>query len=109
MTDDEPLPVLYVITCAAAPAPYLGRLIDLAQADGWRVYVIATPSAVPFLDVDEISAKIGAPVFSDYRRPSEAKRQPPADAAVVARPPTTRSTSGPRASPTTTPWAPSPN
>jgi phosphopantothenoylcysteine synthetase/decarboxylase len=55
------------------------------QADGWEVYVIATPSALPFLDLDAIEAQLGGvPVFSEYRRPDEPKRQPPADAAIVA-------------------------
>ena len=77
-------PVLYVIACAAAPAPQLGRLVDAAQADGWRVYVIATPAALAFLDLDALAAQLGVPVFSEYRRPDEPKRQPPADAAIVA-------------------------
>jgi hypothetical protein len=85
MIGAERSPVLYVVACAAGPAVGLGRLVELAQADGWRVYVIATPSALPFLDLDAIEAQLGGvPVFSEYRRPDEAKRQPPADAVVVA-------------------------
>jgi phosphopantothenoylcysteine synthetase/decarboxylase len=75
--------VLYVVVCAAAPAPGVGTLIKAAQAAGWQVYVIATPGAVAFLDLAAIEA-VGVPVFSEYRRPDEAKRQPPADAAIVA-------------------------
>ncbi|WP_034087803.1 flavoprotein [Streptacidiphilus albus] len=84
MTGDETNRVLYIITCAAGPAPGVGTLIDLARAEGWRVHLIATPSAVAFLDLDAIEARLGGPVFSEYRRPDEVKRQPPADAAVVA-------------------------
>ena len=84
MTGDETNRVLYIITCAAGPAPRVGTLIELAQAEGWRVYVIATPSALAFLDVDAIEGRLGGPVFSEYRRPDEAKRQLPADAAIVA-------------------------
>ena len=84
MTSAEDSRVLYVVTCAAAPTPGIGALVDLAQADGWRVYLIATPSALPFLDLDALQAKLGSPVFSSYRQPDEPKRQPPADAAIVA-------------------------
>ncbi|MFC1431105.1 flavoprotein [Streptacidiphilus sp. N1-3] len=83
MTGDRDARVLYVVVCAAGPAPGVRTLIAAARADGWRVYVIATPGAVAFLDVAAIEAG-GVPVFSEYRRPDQEKRQPPADAAVVA-------------------------
>jgi phosphopantothenoylcysteine synthetase/decarboxylase len=76
--------VLYVIVCAAWPAPGVGKLIGAAMGEGWEVCVLATPAAVAFLDVAAIEAQTGWPVFSEYRRPGEAKRQPPADAVVVA-------------------------
>ncbi|WP_370131625.1 flavoprotein [Streptacidiphilus sp. EB103A] len=76
--------VLYVIVCAGAPASGVGELIGAAMGEGWDVCVIATPAAVAFLDVAAIEAQTGWPVFSEYRRPGEAKRQPPADAVVVA-------------------------
>ncbi len=76
--------VLYVVVCAGGPAPGVGTLIGLAQEEGWEVYVIATPAAVAFLDLDAIAKQTGGPVFSEYRRPDQAKRQPPADAAIVA-------------------------
>ena len=75
--------MLYVVVCAAGPAPGVRTLIAAARAEGWRVYVIATPGAVAFLDVAAIEAG-GVPVFSEYRRPDQEKRQPPADAAIVA-------------------------
>ncbi|WP_439654421.1 flavoprotein, partial [Streptacidiphilus carbonis] len=76
--------MLYVIVCAAAPAPGVGELVAAALDEGWEVCVLATPAAVAFLDAAALQAQTGWPVFSEYRRPGEAKRQPPADAVVVA-------------------------
>ena len=47
MSDDQQQPdrVLYVITCATPAARDIGKLVSLAQERGWRVCVIATPSA----------------------------------------------------------------
>lgn len=75
--------VLYVIVCAAAPAGEVGRLVDLAQREGWVVQVVATPSALDFIDVPALERRTGRPVRSRYRKPSEPK-PPRADAIVVA-------------------------
>ncbi|GII79141.1 hypothetical protein Sru01_41230 [Sphaerisporangium rufum] len=74
---------LYLIVCAAGPAPDAGRLVALAQDAGWTVQVVATPSAVDFVDVAALEARTGRPVRSRYRRPSEPKPPRP-DAIVVA-------------------------
>ena len=75
--------VLYVIVCAAGPASEVGRLVELAQDRGWTVQVIATPSALAFIDVPKLEAQTGRPVRSEYRGPGEPK-SPPADAIIVA-------------------------
>jgi phosphopantothenoylcysteine synthetase/decarboxylase len=75
--------VLYIVVCAAGAAADVGRLVDLAQDDGWIVQVVATPSALDFIDVPELERRTGRPVRSGYRRPSEPK-PPRADAVVVA-------------------------
>ena len=75
--------VLYVIVCGAGPAGEAGRLVDLAQERGWTVQIIATPSALAFIDVPKLEAQTGRPVRSQYRAPGEAKT-PPADAIIVA-------------------------
>jgi phosphopantothenoylcysteine synthetase/decarboxylase len=82
-----PLPrrgVLYVIVCAAPPARDAGRLVQLAQADGWEVCVIATPSARSFIDSPALAAASGHPVRSEYKQPDEADVLPAPDAIVVA-------------------------
>ncbi|GAA3472075.1 hypothetical protein GCM10018965_066280 [Nonomuraea roseola] len=100
----QPGKVLYIIVCAAGPAADVGRLVALAQDDGWTVQIIATPPALDFIDAPELEQQTGRPVRSQYRKPSEPK-SPRADAIIVAPPPITRSTSSPKASPTPTPWA----
>ena len=76
-------PVLYVIVCAAGPAGEVRRLITLAQGRGWEVQVVATPSALTFLEVPELELQTGRPVRSEYRSPGEPK-SPGADAIIVA-------------------------
>ncbi|WP_433509926.1 flavoprotein [Nonomuraea sp. CA-143628] len=75
--------VLYVIVCAAGPAGDVGRLVALAQAEDWTVQVIATPSALDFIDVPALEKQTGCPVRSQYRKPDE-PRPPRADAIIVA-------------------------
>ncbi|MFC4586021.1 flavoprotein [Sphaerisporangium corydalis] len=75
--------VLYVIVCAAGPARDVGRLVALAQGEGWVVQLVATPAALAFIDVPALEAATGRPVRSRYRDPGEPK-PPRADAIVVA-------------------------
>ncbi|MEV0619139.1 flavoprotein [Nonomuraea sp. NPDC050404] len=74
---------LYVVVCAAGPAGDVGRLVALAQDEQWIVQVIATPSALKFIDVPELEQQTGRPVRSQYRDPGE-PRSPRADAIIVA-------------------------
>jgi len=83
MTGADVSRVLYVIVCAAGPAGDVGRLVELAQERGWTVQVIATPSALAFIDVPALETQTGRPVRSQYRSPGEPKT-PPADAIIVA-------------------------
>jgi phosphopantothenoylcysteine synthetase/decarboxylase len=83
MTQPDKGRVLYVIVCGAGPAGEVRRLVELAQDRGWTVQIIATPSALAFIDVNKLEAQTGRPVRSEYRRPGEPK-SPPADAIIVA-------------------------
>ncbi|MBZ4320223.1 flavoprotein [Streptomyces huiliensis] len=80
------LGVLYAIVCAAGPARDAKRLVDTAKERGWDVCVVGTPAAVEggFLDVPALEAASGRPVRSTWRREGEGKRNPAADAVVVA-------------------------
>ncbi|MEV4101181.1 flavoprotein [Nonomuraea sp. NPDC049649] len=79
----QPGKVLYIIVCAAGPAGEVGRLATMAQQDGWTVQIIATPSALGFIDVPALEKQTGRPVRSQYRKPHEPK-SPRADAIIVA-------------------------
>jgi hypothetical protein len=50
---------LYALACGAGPAGDLADLAQLAIADGWDVYVGATPAGWDFLDVDQLTKVTG--------------------------------------------------
>src|SRR5580704_13422031 len=77
-------PVLYVIACAAPPAQDVDQLVRLAQAGGWDVCVLATPSGRKFTDVTALEQLTGHPVRSEYKNPGEPDVLPPPDAIIVA-------------------------
>ncbi|MFG1673067.1 flavoprotein [Micromonospora sp. NPDC049282] len=76
-------PVLHLIVCAAPPAQRIGELAELLTDDGWRVCLIATPTAATWLDRDALAARTGHPVRVQWRRPGDPEPHPPADAAAV--------------------------
>jgi phosphopantothenoylcysteine synthetase/decarboxylase len=80
---NEPGRVLYAITCATPAARHIGTLVGLAQAQGWTVCVIATPSAVKFLDIPALEQQTGFPVRSEYKQPGTPDVLPPADAMIL--------------------------
>lgn len=75
--------MLYVVTCATPAARDIGKLVSLAQTSGWTVCVIATPSALRFIDQPALEAQTGYPVRSEYKQPGTPDVLPPADAIVV--------------------------
>jgi len=77
-------PVLYVVACGGRPAADLPPFVTKLQADGWEVCVIATPSALKFMDTDELAELTGHVVRYDYKQPDEPDALPPPDAMVVA-------------------------
>ena len=84
MKDPERSPVLYIIACAAGPAPHVDRVVRLARQRGWKVCVVATPAAIDFLDVPQLEELTGHRVRSHYRKPGEPGGLPQADAIIVA-------------------------
>jgi phosphopantothenoylcysteine synthetase/decarboxylase len=76
--------VLYVIACAAPPARDVRVLVRLAQAEGWDVCVLATPSGRDFLDASALERLTRHPVRSEYKRPDEPDVLPPPSAIVLA-------------------------
>jgi len=78
------MPVLYIIACGGRPAADLPSFVEQAQAAGWEVCVVATPSGRKFLDATRLADLTGYPVRSDYKRPEDPDVLPPPEAVVVA-------------------------
>ncbi|TCC64447.1 flavoprotein [Kribbella pittospori] len=76
--------VLYAIVTGSPAARDIGKLVDIAQADGWEVCVIASPSGLRFIDADALASKTGHQVRSSYKEPDAPDVLPPADAMIVA-------------------------
>ena len=75
--------VLTVVVSGAEPASDFETLIKQALERGWTVQVIATPSALAFIDANAIEALTGTPVRSKHRSPGEPRSRVP-DAIIIA-------------------------
>ncbi|GIJ52788.1 flavoprotein [Virgisporangium aurantiacum] len=75
--------VLCVVVCGAGPAADADTLVELALADGWQVLVVATRSALPFLDTEALAARTGRPVRSAYGVPGQPRQASAATATAV--------------------------
>lgn len=75
--------VLYVVACGTLAARDVGKLVALAQNDGWNVCVVATPMATRFTDQAALEGQTGHPVRNDYKRPGTPDALPPATAMIV--------------------------
>jgi phosphopantothenoylcysteine synthetase/decarboxylase len=84
MSDPPRHPVVYVVACGGRPAGDLPGFVSRLQADGWDVCVVATPSAMKFLDAPCLAELTGHAVRSEYKRPEEPDVLPPPEAIVVA-------------------------
>ena len=69
---------------ATSAARDVGKLVDLAQADGWEVCVIASPDGRRFIDCEVLAAKTGHEVRSSYKDPEAPDVLPPAAAMIAA-------------------------
>ncbi|MEV0392909.1 flavoprotein [Polymorphospora rubra] len=83
MTADQRAPVLMLVVCAAPPALQIHELVEQVQLDGWTVQVIATPTAMTWIDTDRLAELTDSPVRATARRPDEPKSLPKADAVAV--------------------------
>ena len=84
--------VLYLVCCAAPPVLRAEELVVKAQARGWDVCVVCTPTAARWLGdgVAWLETLTGHPVRSQYKLPGEPDVLPPADAILAT--PVTSST-----------------
>lgn len=84
MSQPQPSKVLYLIVCAAGAAADVEKLASVALSRGYDVWIVPTPPAVDFFDVQALEKLIGHPIRARYRQPGEAGKLPPADAIIVA-------------------------
>ncbi len=77
-------PLAYVV-CAAPLAPRSPELAGAIRDQGWDVTVVATPSAVEWIDADEVLERTGSPLVS-VQRGHEEQRRGPRPRVVVACP-----------------------
>ncbi|NUS43266.1 MAG: flavoprotein [Mycobacteriaceae bacterium] len=82
--NDRDQPVLYAIVTGSPAAREVGRLVDIAQADGWDVCVVASPDGRKFIDAAALESRTGHPVRSQYKDPEAPDVLPPADAMIAA-------------------------
>ena len=75
---------LSVIACGAGPAPEVRKLISLAQQDGWKVQIVATPAAIKFLDLEALERQCGSQVRSNYGQAREGARSSDSHALIMA-------------------------
>ncbi|MDG4796385.1 flavoprotein [Micromonospora sp. WMMD1082] len=75
--------VLYIIACGSPLARDVGRLVELAQQDGWDVCVITTPDGAKFVDRTALARQTGHPVRTHYKNPGDPDVLPTADAMIV--------------------------
>jgi hypothetical protein len=75
--------VLYVMACGSPIARGVGRLVGLAQQDGWDVCLVSTPDGRKFLDVPALAAQTGHPVRWRFKEPGEPDLLPEPDAMLV--------------------------
>jgi phosphopantothenoylcysteine synthetase/decarboxylase len=76
--------VAYVIACSAPPVLDLARLLELLTERGWASYVILTPVAATWVDVDALADASDHPVRVEPRTPADPDPLPPADAVIAA-------------------------
>jgi phosphopantothenoylcysteine synthetase/decarboxylase len=74
---------LALVACGAPLAARLHDVAALAVDTGWVVRVVATPSAMNWVDAGQIEKVTGFPVLVEQRQPGAAKRFPPPAAVIV--------------------------
>lgn len=68
-------PSLAFVVCAAPLALRAPEIARSARETGWDVHVIATPSALSWIDADRIREVTGAVPSMAFRRPDQPKRE----------------------------------
>ncbi|MFV2084514.1 flavoprotein [Micromonospora sp. LOL_021] len=77
---------LRIVVCGAGPAADVLRLVEAAHEQSWATTVVATTSALDFIDASAVTELAGNPVRSTYQTPDVGGRRimPPVDAVIIA-------------------------
>ncbi|MFY1649410.1 flavoprotein [Solwaraspora sp. WMMB762] len=77
---------LRIVVCGAGPAADVLRLVEAAQEQSWATTVVATTSALDFIDASAVTGLTGNPVRSSYQTSDVGGRRtlPPVDAVIIA-------------------------
>jgi hypothetical protein len=81
--NQQPVGVLYVISCGCSSASLVEGFVGQAQERGWDVCVITTPHGKYFLNLPRLAHLTGHPIRSEYKHPDEPDLLPRADAVIV--------------------------
>ncbi len=76
--------VLYLIVCAAPPARTVDEIIKQKQTEGWDVCLIATPTALQWIDAAALEDLTRHKVRSEFRHPDADGFEPLGNAVLVA-------------------------
>jgi phosphopantothenoylcysteine synthetase/decarboxylase len=74
---------LALVACGAPLAARVHEVVALAVDAGWLVRVVATPSAMSWVDAGQVEQVTGFPVWVEQRQPGVAKRFPPPAQVIV--------------------------
>src|SRR5581483_10240388 len=69
---------------SAPPVLHLADFLGLLQDEGWDTYLILSPTAASWVDLDALAETSGHPVRVEPRRPPEPDPLPLADAVIAA-------------------------
>ncbi len=77
-------PVVYVIGFSAPPVLHLQDFVTQLKTDGWDPYVVLSPTAASWVDVDLLRSASGHAVRVEPRTPAKQDPLPPAAAMIAA-------------------------
>lgn len=76
--------VAYVIAFSAPPVLQLDELLRLLRERDWDTYVVLSPTAATWANIDHLAQVSGHPVRAEPRRPQDSDPLPPANAMIAA-------------------------
>lgn len=79
-----PTRTAYVIASSAPPVLQLDDFIRLLAARSWNSYIVLSPTAATWVDIERLAEVSRHPVRVEARRPQDSDPLPPADAVLAA-------------------------